>query len=236
MPRSNFDHLARPYRWLEYLTFGPLLARCRFHRIPELGHVRRALVLGDGDGRFLARLLATNPELQADVVDQSPAMLRLLQARAEAVGAAHRIRIHEADALGFRPAETAVYDLVITHFFLDCFTTEQVCGLARNLRPHLAPGALWIVSEFAIPRGAAALPAWMIVRSLYFAFRMLTGLRTRALPRHDVALTQTGLRLQGRHCFLLGLLVSERWAVINESRKDEATPNPPCGSHQHESF
>lgn len=230
MPRTHFDHLARPYRWLEYLTFGPLLARCRFHRVPELGHARHALVLGDGDGRFLARLLAANPGLRADVVDQSPAMLRLLQARAEALGAAHRIRIYEADALAFRPAETAVYDLVITHFFLDCFNTEQVCGLARNIRPHLAPGAVWIISEFSIPQGLAAVPARILVRSLYFAFRMLTGLRTRALPRHDVALTQIGLRLQGRHCFLFGLLASERWAVINESREDEATPNPPCGS------
>lgn len=215
MPRTHFDHLARPYRWLEYLTFGPLLARCRFHRVPELGHARHALVLGDGDGRFLARLLAANPGLRADVVDQSPAMLRLLRTRAEALRAAHRIRIYESDALAFRPAETADYDLVITHFFLDCFTTEQVCGLARNLRPHLAPGALWVVSEFSIPRGPAALPAWIVVQSLYFAFRILTGLRTRVLPRYDVALAQTGLQLQHRQCFLFGLLVSETWAVIS---------------------
>jgi SAM-dependent methyltransferase len=205
---TNFDHLARPYRWLEYLTFGPMLERCRFCRIPELTAARRALVLGDGDGRFLARLLAVNPALEADVVDQSPTMLRLLQARA-AVGS-DRIRIHQADALTFQPAGAA-YDLVITHFFLDCFTTEQVRGLVKNLRPHLAPGALWIASEFAIPLGAAALPSRMVVSSLYLSFRILTGLRTRALPEHAAVFRENGLKLLSLRTFLAGLLVSERW-------------------------
>jgi hypothetical protein len=166
--------------------------------------------------------------LQADVVDQSPAMLRLLQARTEALGAASRVRIHEVDALAFRPAESAAYDLVITHFFLDCFTTEQVCELVRNIQPTLAPGALWIVSEFSIPRGLAALPAWMIVRSLYFAFRILTGLRVRALPRHDLGLAQAGLALRHRQTFLFGLLTSETWAVTGLSRSEEGEATQPC--------
>lgn len=234
MPRTQFDHLARPYRWLEYLTFGPMLARCRFHRIPELTHARRALVFGDGDGRFLARLLAANPMLQADVVDQSPAMLRLLRARTEALGAADRVRIYQTDALAFIPAESEAYDLVITHFFLDCFTTEQVCELARNIQPNLVPGALWVVSEFSIPHGLAALPARIIVRSLYFAFRILTGLRVRALPRHASGLTQAGLALRHRKTFLFGLLISETWAVTGllQSEEGEATQSCPRRSQQ----
>ena len=82
---ANFDRIARPYRWLEYLSFGPMLERCRFYRIPQLAEARHALVLGDGDGRFLARLLARNPSLHTDVIDQSPAMLRLLESRVAAV-------------------------------------------------------------------------------------------------------------------------------------------------------
>jgi SAM-dependent methyltransferase len=219
---TNFDHLARPYRWLEYLTFGPMLERCRFCRIPELHGARHALVLGDGDGRFLARLLAANPMLQADVVDQSPAMLRLLQARAAAAGGSDRIRIHQADVLTFQPPEPA-YDLVVTHFFLDCFTTEQVRGLVGNLRPHLAPGALWINSEFAIPRGIAALPSRVIVSSLYLAFRILTGLRTRALPDHATVFGQNGLKLRSRHTFLAELLASEQW-MNGKPNLDEIPP------------
>ena len=32
---ANFDPIARPYRWMEYLTFGPALARCRNHFLPQ---------------------------------------------------------------------------------------------------------------------------------------------------------------------------------------------------------
>ena len=211
MPPANFDRIARPYRWLEYLTFGPMLERCRFHRIPQLAFARRALVIGDGDGRFLARLLAANPHLQADVIDQSPAMLRLLESRVTAIGARTRVHIHHGDALAFQP--TGTYDLVITHFMLDCLSTDEVQTLAARIRPHLAPNAIWVVSEFAIPSGRAALPAKFIVAALYAAFRVLTRLRTRALPDYAASLAAAGFTLADRRHFLGGLIVSDLWQL-----------------------
>ena len=208
---AGFDRIARPYRWLEYLSFGPMLERVRFSRIPQFAGTRRALVLGDGDGRFLARLLASNPSLQAEVVDQSPAMLRLLEHRATAAGAGHRVHIHQTDARAFQP--TGPYDLVITHFFLDCFTAAEVLTLAGKIRPHLSKDARWLISEFAIPPGIASLPAKGVVTALYAAFRIITGLRVRTLPDHAQALARSGLILKARRRFLAGLLVSELWEV-----------------------
>lgn len=211
-PPANFDRIARPYRWLEYFTFGPMLERCRFCRIPQLASARRALVLGDGDGRFLARLLAANPHLHADVIDSSSTMLRLLESRAESIGARARVHIHRADALAFQRSET--YDLVATHFFLDCLSTEQAQTLASRIRPHLAPNAIWVVSEFAIPSGPSALPARIIVDALYTAFRILTGLRTRVLPDYGAALARAGFTLADRRHFLGGLIVSDLWQPV----------------------
>jgi ubiquinone/menaquinone biosynthesis C-methylase UbiE len=210
---ANFDRIARAYRWMEYLSFGPMLERCRFCRIPQLTSAthapQSALVLGDGDGRFLARLLSSNPALHADVVDQSPAMLRLLEARVSSIGARNRINIYQKDARAFTPANT--YGLVIAHFFLDCFNTEEVQSLAKTIRPHLSPHAIWLISEFAIPSGLAALPAKSLVASLYAAFRVITGLRIRTLPDHAAALSQSGFSLLSRETFLAGLLISELW-------------------------
>ncbi|HTV06783.1 MAG TPA: class I SAM-dependent methyltransferase [Acidobacteriaceae bacterium] len=208
---ANFDRIARPYRWLEYLSFGPMLERCRFYRIPQLNSARRALVLGDGDGRFLANLLAINPALHADVVDQSSTMLHLLRARAASIDAINRIRVHQTDALTFAPLGT--YDLIVTHFFLDCFSTDQVRVLAETIRPHLTQNGLWLVSEFAISSGLASLAARIIVSSLYLAFRVITGLQTRALPNHSAAFASSGLTLLNRRHFLFGLLVSELWSL-----------------------
>ena len=61
----NFDRIARLYRWGEYALLGPALERTRNHLLPLLAIRRNALVLGDGDGRFLARLLSQNPALRA---------------------------------------------------------------------------------------------------------------------------------------------------------------------------
>ena len=49
------------------------------------------------------------------------------------------------------------------------------------------------------------------VRGLYFAFRILTGLRTNTLPDHATPLTQSGLTRISRHYRLGGLLTTELW-------------------------
>src|SRR5206468_3304021 len=54
----NFNLIARPYRALEHLTFGPALQRTRTHFLPLLADRQNALILGDGDGRFTAALLS----------------------------------------------------------------------------------------------------------------------------------------------------------------------------------
>jgi len=209
LDRPDFNAIARPYRWLEYLSFGPFLEHCRFYRLPQMTRARHALVLGDGDGRFLARLLSQNPEIRADVIDLSPAMLQLLSARAARIGAHDRITLHSADAREFTPAGS--YDLVVTHFFLDCFTTAELQDMAARIRPRLRPGARWVISEFAIPEGPASIPAKVVVRGLYAAFHLLTGLKVTRLPDHAAALRACGLVLLHQRRWLGGLVVSEMW-------------------------
>ncbi|HEX4067944.1 MAG TPA: class I SAM-dependent methyltransferase [Acidobacteriaceae bacterium] len=221
-PAPQFDRVARPYRWMEYLSFGPLLERCRFHHLaalaqspaPLLSVSKKALVFGDGDGRFLARLLAANPELHADAVDASPAMLRLLRDRVAHISAQDRLTTTCADARTFEPAVNN-YDLVATHFFLDCLTASETTALIARLRPHLAPGARWLVSEFHTPRGSQfrAACARTLIASLYAAFRILTGLKVRQIPPWQALLAQSGFTPCSTHSELGGLLVSELWQL-----------------------
>lgn len=210
-PAPNFDGLAPIYRWLELASFGNALWRCRCHFLDELRECRRALVLGDGDGRFTARLLETNREVHIDAVDASEAMLRALLDRSRKHGG--RLRTFCADVRTWEPAGQS-YDLVVSHFFLDCLTTEEVAELARRLRPRLAPQARWLVSEFAEPKNRfGRMVARPVVRGLYLAFRGLTGLRVRRLPEYTKALTEEGLRGRRKREFLGGLLVTELWSA-----------------------
>jgi SAM-dependent methyltransferase len=169
-----------------------------------------ALVLGDGDGRFTERLLRENPQVSVDAVDLSPAMLDALVRRAG--DQASRVRTQVADVRAWTPSDERRYDLVVTHFFLDCLTTAEVAALAARVRPQLTANAIWVVSEFAIPEGRfGRWGARRIVGFLYRAFGLMTGLRVRELPDHAAALERTKFRLQGHKSRLRGLLVTEFW-------------------------
>jgi len=208
--KPNFDHIARPYRWLEYLTLGTALQNCRTHYLPQLLDRHRALVLGDGDGRFLAQLLTQNPHLHADAVDTSATMLQLLRQRCETVPHAEtRLHIHQTNALTL-PLQGS-YDLIVTHFFLDCLTQPELNTLITRVAEHASPGALWVISDFQIPTGPMHLPARLLVRNLYLAFRVLTGLRTTHLPDHATPLTQAGFTRIASQPRLAGLLTAEIW-------------------------
>ncbi|MGD0445422.1 MAG: class I SAM-dependent methyltransferase [Edaphobacter sp.] len=207
----NFDSIARPYRWLEYLTLARALEKTRNHYLPQLLDRRQALVLGDGDGRFLAQLLVNNPQLQADAVDSSAIMLQLLRQRCESAtsDAKTRLRTYQSNALSF-PLENS-YDLIVTHFFLDCLTQPELNNLIRRIAKNVPPGTLWLISDFRIPRGPMRLPARLLVRSLYLAFGVLTGLRTTHLPDHATPLTQAGLVRIEHQYRLAGILTTELW-------------------------
>jgi SAM-dependent methyltransferase len=227
----NFDLIARPYQWLEHLTLGRSLERCRLHYLPALLQQKRALILGDGDGRFLAQLLAQNPHLQADAVDTSAVMLELLRHRCEAAApnTATRLQTHHTSALNFSRPNEEKYDVVVTHFFLDCLTQPDLESLISRIVPTLTPSALWLISDFRIPSGPMHLPAKIIVRSLYLAFRIITGLKTMHLPDHATPLTESGLIRIAHHHRLAGLLTTELWQVdppIGWKRESRPTGEP----------
>ena len=212
---ANFDGIAHAYRWLEYLTLGHLLERTRTEFLPLLHDRQRALLLGDGDGRFLAALLDVNRSMSADAVDTSRTMLALLQRRAGGcmVGGhlrqSPRLRVHRQSALSYEP--DFVPDLIVTHFFFDCLRQEEVNDLIQRLASHLAPGGMWLVSEFAIPSGWLRVLARLFVRMLYLAFRVLTGLRTTSLPDYRCGLLGAGFVRVALRVRFFGLLTSELW-------------------------
>ena len=216
---ADFDHLAALYRWMEYFSFGPMLQRCRCAHLDRTAGARNALVLGDGDGRFTRSLLTRNPSVRIHAIDGSPAMLRALLRRAGRD--AGRVTAEQADLREWtsrrdrqQPGEHPGYDLIVSHFFLDCLTTEEVRALAATVRAATAPGSMWLISEFRIPpKGFRKLIAVPLVAILYCCFAMLTGLEVRSLPDHAAALQSAGFTRATQRKLLFGLLVSEEWTT-----------------------
>jgi ubiquinone/menaquinone biosynthesis C-methylase UbiE len=212
-PPPNFDRVAPIYQLAEYLTLGPLLQRTRTALLHHLGNPRHALVLGDGDGRFLTQLLLRYAACRALAVDSSAAMLTRLRRRTlrRVPDAATRLTTLQTDALDLTTLAPQP-DLIATHFFLDCLTQPELDALVDRLAPQLPPSGLWLLSDFALPPNRVLKPfAVLYIRALYLAFRVLTGLRVTRLPDPASALHRAGLRRIAHRTFLFGLLYTELW-------------------------
>jgi hypothetical protein len=207
----NCDWIAPYYRWFEYLGFGRELERRRFRFLNHVGAAQRALVLGDGDGRFLARLLQALPAAEIDSIEASERMQDLARRRCRGYFSAARVNHLLGDVRRW-PLPAGRYDLLATHFFIDCFDAAELPGVIERLASAAAPRAQWLISEFRqAPGGWRALWSRAWIASLYLFFRAATGLRTRALVDHHPLLARCGFKLARQETSRFGLLASELW-------------------------
>jgi SAM-dependent methyltransferase len=195
----NFDRVAPYYRWLEKLVFGRALEQCRTALLPDVSRCERALCIGDGDGRFTRLLLRAQPGMQVDVVERSRSMIRLARRRSNA-------KFFHANALTFTPDDR--YDLIVTQFVLDTFTSAEVSALVRRVH-KAAPGGLWIVSEFQPVGSASRLLIWL----MYLFFRIAAGLHVQSIPDYRATFAANGMTLDKTWTKWNGFLVSELWRL-----------------------
>jgi SAM-dependent methyltransferase len=220
--RRGFDRLAGLYRWLEWLAFGRTLERARFSFLEELRDCRSILLLGEGDGRCLARLVRIAPQAQIHCVDASGAMLaraaaRLAGASRDIGAAGPRVTFEHGDILT-TPLASNRYDGVATFFFLDCFTPSQVDAIVADVRRSLTPDARWLFADFALPAGGfARWRARVCLAGMYAFFRWQTGLAATQLPPSEDALRRHGWHPIAEHTFRGGFV---RSAVYQPARTE----------------
>lgn len=208
----SFDALAPTYRGLEALVAGPLLQRCRTAFLAESGGCRRALLLGEGPGRFLVEVLRTNPRLEITCVERSPGMIREAANRVRRAGLdTARVRFEQRDVLAWSPRPEG-FDLIVSHFFLDCFRPAELGRLIPRVASGATPEARWLVGDFRVPdRGWQRLRALAVHRLMYAFFRIVTGLSAARLTPPDRFLEAVGFTLSQRRYYNFGLLHSDCW-------------------------
>lgn len=228
LPPGGFDRVARVYHALERLAFGSTLERARFAHLTALTGCRDVLVLGDGDGRCVARVASMLPEARIRCVDGSAGMLARLQARLTPSDRA-RISCEQADIRTVAlPARS--YDAVLTMFVLDCLTDEEVARLAPRVAAALRPGGQWLFADFSIPaRGWRRLRARLWVALLYAFFRWTAGLAVSSLPASEAHIREAGLTPGSTLTFQQGLIRSVLFEASPtvRPRADERRQRPP---------
>lgn len=208
----SFDPLAPHYRWLETVLAGSKLQRCRTAFLDHLPPLESILLLGEGHGRFLAPCRKRFPLARITCVDASAGMLRQARRNLRRQGLTEaRLAFVHADALVW-PFPAAHFDLIVTHFFLDCFPAGQLAQLVARLSASARAEAHWLLADFQAGGGPLArLRNRLILSSMYGCFRVATHLPARELTAPDPFLAGAGFTLQQRRKTEWGLLHSDWW-------------------------
>ena len=169
--------------------------------------------MGEGNGRFLVELVRAQPELHIDCIDASSRMLEMANRRVakEMPNAVLRVRFLNEN-IETCALDQAGYDLIVTHFVLDCFDHDQLEVVIPKLATAAAPDATWLVADFREPRkGLARMHARMWLKAMYLFFRVTAGLRTQKLIDPDWPIRRCGFILQQEELARYGMLKSQMW-------------------------
>jgi SAM-dependent methyltransferase len=208
----SFDSLAPHYAWMEFFLAGEKLQRCRTAFLSEARTAQNVLILGEGNGRFLVECRRSLASARITCVDASAPMLNLAQKRVERLGLNQgKLEFVQADALSWTPPE-AQFDLIVTHFFLDCFCAPQLASLIEKLSQAATLRATWLLADFQIPAaGFRRHRAKVIHFLMYSFFRLAARLPARSLTPADDFLGMHGFVLRKRIVTEWGLLHTDYW-------------------------
>ena len=184
---QSFDNLASSYARLEAFAFGRRLQQARQHALLafDASSPQKALLLGDGDGRFSCHALQENPLLLIDAIDSSASMLQRAKDRIESVDPSFLERYNpiHADATEYEYPKSH-YEIVVTQFFLDCFLSDQANHLIKQLETTIKPNGKFAYADFSIPQHAFwGFTGRILIAMLYQYFRFTTDIRAKSLPK-----------------------------------------------------
>ncbi|MEX2382188.1 MAG: class I SAM-dependent methyltransferase, partial [Opitutales bacterium] len=173
------------------------------------------------NGRFLEAFLRVNSRARVTVLDVSSRMLTAAQHRlTERAMNLDRVEFIQKDILEW-PGTLNPYDLVVSHFFLDCFRPEQLETIIARVSRLTSPEAIWLLADFhACAPGLAGLRARLLLKIMYVFFRRVTALPAKRLTSPDPFLQDHGFVLIRRHFSEWNLLHSDLWRKDDIRRQD----------------
>jgi hypothetical protein len=123
----------------------------------------------------------------------------------------NRIRFLQRDITSWTPTEPP-YDLIITHFVLDCFSKDQVADVVGSLARAATTEAIWLVADFCVPPdGFRRVHARAWLAAMYRFFQVTAGIEAVALVDPSPFLYAGGFSLARQHLFRSGMVKSELW-------------------------
>jgi hypothetical protein len=208
----SFEVLAPIYRLMERVLAGGKLHRCRCAFLDHIPTPEKILILGEGPGRFVVECVGKFPQASITVVEESAGMIAQARANLERCSlSSDNTTFLQADILQWE-APHSEFDLIVTHFFLDCFRPEQLEVIVPAISKTATANAQWLLADFQ--EANSGWKRWRsrgILSIMYTFFRVVTRLPATSLTPPDLYLMREGFVLYERREAEWGLLKSDWW-------------------------
>lgn len=168
--KNDFDKVAGVYDPLARLVFGSKLDDAQQFFLNGLEKKANVLILGGGTGRIL-EWLPKQKELDVTFVELSHSMLE--KAKKRDSNAKSTSFIHKNGL-----ATSGQFNYVITNFFFDCFSQEQLDEMIKHVVSMLDVEGKLFVTDF---KDNDRLKDQWINRLMHWFFKLITNLESKAL-------------------------------------------------------
>ena len=169
----------------------------------------KALIIGGGDGKFLLEAIKQELSDQYYYIDISDAMIKLARNKIEkqSILSLNSVVFICGTYQDIPPNEN--FDLIVTPYFLDCISEDELPLVMAKLYAHLTIEGTWFFTDFNIPENMfRGLIFKTIIQSLYRIFNLLCKLGVNRLPDFSKEFSKYDFKVLYEKYFLGGLLVS----------------------------
>jgi len=215
----NFDLIAKHYNWMEKIIFRSDLEKVRSMNLALIKNAKAILLLGDGDGRFLEQVSLMGTDAFIVSVDSSAKMIDLSKRKLEK--SALNVEFNCTKIEDFQPIESFKPDLIIAHFFLDCFTHDEVKLIIDRVSEWAAVNAKFVISDFSITKKTSFNRIYqkMLTKIMIRFFRLFCGISTRFLPNIPKIMTTQGWNCLSQESLKSEFINSWVWQIEGYAKR-----------------
>jgi len=187
--RTDFNIIAPFYDRLCQLVYGQRVKNAQIESLKFIPANSSILIAGGGTGWILDEISKIYPSgLTITYIDISSKMIQLSKKRKICSNTIQFIN----DSIENTHLALQNYDVIITPFFLDCFSQISVPSIVKKLDNALKINALWLNIDFCLlDKQPRFQKSWqqLMLKIMYTFFRSVCHIEATQLPCLDVFFT-----------------------------------------------
>ncbi|MCB0487383.1 MAG: class I SAM-dependent methyltransferase [Cyclobacteriaceae bacterium] len=190
---NRFDKIAPVYDFIASIVFCGAIRRAQETHLNEIPANAKVLVLGGGSGKWMGRMFQLNPGCTVCFIEASSRMLTL--AKKNNSKHSQQIEFIHGTHLDIPVVQ---FDVVVTHFFLDMFSDDNMIDLIAQIKQRMRENGIWLVADFVNGRW------WLnlLLLVMYSFFRLVGAIDAMKLPGWQSAIKDCGFFVvQSKHFF-----------------------------------